>query len=127
MNATIWVSADPVWTDPSIQGLEVSDAEWHLDVARYRHFIEEAAGIDPTDPISTAACYRIGNRLQALVEDHKRNDEWEPALVEEYPDVASLEGFLWVARIFQRCHECADAGQLCLSPEHSDEVCGSTK
>lgn len=126
MATTIRVTADPIWSDPSLEGLEVSDAEWHLNVNHYLDFIRRAAGIEPTAEISVSDCYRIGNRLQALVEKHKRGDEWEPALVEEYPDVESLEEFLWVARFFQTCHDCNDAGELCFSPDSPDDACVST-
>lgn len=127
MPETIQITADPAWSDPAIEGLEVSDAEWRLDVDRYREFIAAATGIDPSDGIDSSDCYRIGNRLQALVEKRKRHDEWGPALVDEYPDVESLDEFLWVARFFETCHDCNDAGEICFSPRGSDDVCVSAQ
>lgn len=126
MAATIRVTADLAWSDPSIEGLDASGEEWYLNVARYRDFIREAAGIEPMNGISVSDCYRIGNRLQALIERHKRERDWEPALVEDYSDVESLEEFLWVARFFETCHECEDAGEMCHLKDEYDDVCVST-
>jgi hypothetical protein len=47
----------------------------------------------------------MGNRLQALIEERKRQDKWGPALVEAYPDVDSLKAFVWVARFLRACHD----------------------
>lgn len=127
MATTIRVTADPVWSDPAIKGLEISDTEWNLNVDRYQDFIREAAGIDPTNGISVSDCYRIGNRFQALVEEYKRDDEWGPALVEEYPDVESLEEFLWMARFFQNCHKCNEPGEMCFTPDSPKDTFVPTK
>ena len=99
------VTPDAVWTDPDIDGLEVSDTEWRLDVDRYGDFLVEATGIPPAEGLSASDCYRMGNRLQALIEERKRQDKWGPALVEAYPDVESLETFVWVARFLRACHD----------------------
>jgi len=115
MPGTITVAPDAVWSDPGIEGIDVSDTEWRLDVDRYREFLIEATGLSPADGLSASDCYRIGNRLQALVEKRKRHDEWGPELVEAYPDVDSLEEFLWVARFFRACHDCTDAGETCFA------------
>lgn len=121
MSGVISITPDAVWTDPEIEGIEISDAEWRLDIARYQEFLIETTGISPTDGLYASDCYRIGNRLQALVEEHKRHDRWEPELVGAYPDVDSLEEFLWVARIFRACHDCHDAGERCFSTVEHEE------
>lgn len=109
------VTPDAVWTDPDIEGLSVSDAEWRLDVDRYEEFLSEATGVSPAEGLSASDCYRMGNRLQALIEERKRQDEWGPALVEAYPDVESLEAFVWLARFLRACHDCHDADETCFS------------
>ncbi len=105
MPTTIAAVPDRVRTDPGIEGLEVSETEWRLDVGRYREFVAAATGITPTDGLSGSDCYRIGNRLQALVEEHKQQAKPESTLVDAYPTVDSLEEFLWVARVFRACHD----------------------
>lgn len=80
--------------------------EWHLDPDQYREFIETVTGIAPPDEPTASDCYRIGNRIEAFVEEHHRLDEWTPDLVEEYPDVDSLAEILGLARFFRRCHDC---------------------
>jgi hypothetical protein len=120
MPTTISVVPDTVRTDPEIDGLDISDSEWRLDVDRYREFVAAATGISPADGLSASDCYRIANRIDALVEERKRHDEWRPALVEEYPDVDSLEAFLWVGRFFRACH---DAGETCLSGRDEQDPC----
>ncbi len=49
MATTIHVTADPVWSDPSIEGLEVTDAEWLLNVDRDHDLIRGPAGIEPAN------------------------------------------------------------------------------
>ncbi|MFC6764468.1 hypothetical protein [Natrinema soli] len=127
MSTTISVTADAVWSDPAIEGLEVFDAEWRLNVDRYLNFIETATGISPNGEISASDCYRIGNRLYALVEERKRHEEWDSSLVEEYPDIKSLKEFLWVARFFLICHECSNARGICYSPRKPDDACISAQ
>jgi len=119
----IHVKPEVLWTDPELRGLDISESEWRLDTEEYRAFIEAATGISPTDGLSTSDCYRIGNRLQALIEERKRRGEWDSALVEAYPDVESLEEFFWLARFFRACHHCHDAGEICL-PSCTQEVAG---
>jgi hypothetical protein len=105
MSATIRAVPETVRTDPEIAGLEVSETEWRLDVERYQEFVAAATGISPAEGLSASDCYRIGNRLQALVEEHKQQAGGESALVGAYPTVESLEEFLWVARVFRACHD----------------------
>lgn len=122
MSATITVTPKSVWSDPDMEGLHVSEGEWRLEADRYRDFLVESTAISPEDGLSASDCYRIGNRLQALVEDRKRRGEWEPALAESYPDVESLEEMLCLARFFRACHDCHDAGETCLTtrePSHT--------
>lgn len=126
MAATIRVTPDGVWSDPGIEGLAVSDAEWRLDVDRYREFLTETTGIS-TSALTSADCYRIGNRLQALVEQRKRDDEWGPAVVEAYPDVETLEEFLWLARFFRACHDCHDAGEVVVPGQEREETCVASR
>ncbi len=121
MPPRIRVTPETVRTDPSIAGLEVSAEEWQLDVARYREFLSVTTGISVAEGLSAAECYRVGNRLQALVETRKRHDEWGPELVAEYPDVESLETITWIARFFRACHECHDSAEdICQTPLDSD-------
>jgi len=115
MSATIRVVPDTVRRDPAIKGLEVSDSEWRLDIGQYQDFIEATTGLSPSDGLSASDCYRIGNRLQAFVEERKRRNDWDATLVEAYPDVQSLKEFVWLARFFRACHDCHDAGEVCLS------------
>jgi hypothetical protein len=116
MQTTIHVAPDAVWSDPAVEGLDASDGEWRLDVDRYRAFLDEAAGLSPADGLSASDCYRVGNRLQGLIEERKRHDAWDPALLEEFPDVDSLQQILWLARFFRACHTSHDAGETVLPP-----------
>ena len=127
MAATMTVTPHAVWSDPGIDGLDVSETEWRLNVDRYREFLVEATGISPADGLTSSDCYRIGNRLQALVEERKRQDEWGPALVDAYPVVDTLEEFLWVARFFRACHDCHDAGETCLADSERDPSAGPSQ
>lgn len=126
MPETIHVTADAVRSDPTVEGLEIAGTEWRLDVDRYGDFVVAATDIAPSEGLSASDCYRIGNRLQALVEERKRQGEWDRALVDGYPDVDSLDEFLWVIRFFLTCHECTDAGDRCFSPGDADEARVST-
>lgn len=122
MPTTIRIDSDAVRSDPAIEGVEVSGSEWRLDVDRYRAFLREATGVSPAGGLSASDCYRIGNRLQAFVEARKRDDEWNRALVESYPDVESLEEFLWVARFFRACHDCHDPDERCFTGTEPEDV-----
>jgi hypothetical protein len=113
MSTTIRVVPDAVRTDPHIEGLDVSDDEWRLDVDRYREFLVDVTGISAVDGLTGTDCYRIGNRLQAQIETHKRQDEWTPDLVDSYPDISFLEAFLWIARFFRACHDCYETDEHC--------------
>ena len=93
------------WTGPSTDRIELSHEEWRLDPDRYREFVESATGIPLVDEPTASECYRIGNRLEALVEERQRRDG-APDLVAEYPDVESLEEIVGLARFFRRCHDC---------------------
>ena len=91
---------------PAVEGLVTTDSEWRLDTSRYESFIETTTGIDVSGDLSGADCYRIGNRLEALVSDHQQAGKWTSELVEQYPDVQSLEEIVGLARFFRECHEC---------------------
>ena len=123
MSARIHVTPEVLRTDPELRGLDISASEWRLDTEEYRAFIQAVTGISPTDGLSTTDCYRIGNRLQALIEERKRRGEWDRSLVETYSDVESLEEFVWLARFFRACHDCHDAGEICL-PDCADRAAG---
>lgn len=114
MSATISIVPDTVWSDPGIEGLDVSDDEWRLNVGRYQEFIEQVTGISVGDRLSATNCYRIGNRLQAHIGERKRDGEWNSSLVSSYPDIESLEEFVWIARFFRACHDCYDADEVCI-------------
>ena len=60
MAATMTVTPHAVWSDPGIDGLDVSETEWRLNVDRYREFLVEATGISPADGLTSSDCYRIG-------------------------------------------------------------------
>jgi hypothetical protein len=110
------IVSNGVWSNPPVDGLEIADGEWRLDAGRYDRFLEAATGMSPDDELSPSDCYRIANRLEALVERHKRSGDSESALVEAYPDVQSLETFVWLARFFRRCHDCTrETDGSCLS------------
>ncbi|WP_435332917.1 hypothetical protein [Haloarchaeobius sp. TZWWS8] len=91
---------------PELAGLEVTESEWRLDTDRYRRFVEEAARQSLDDQPTAADCYRIGNRIEALIAEHRQRDDWSPSLVEEYPDVDSLDEIVGLARFFRHCHDC---------------------
>lgn len=120
MPPDISVQPDTVWTDPEIHGLTVADEEWQLDVDLYCDFILNVAGIAPRNGLTSTDCYRIGNRLQARIEEYKRNGEWEPTLVETHRDIESLEEFLWLARVFRACHDQHDPDEPCYDTGSED-------
>lgn len=106
----IRISPDTSRTGPSVEGLVLSASEWRLDPGRYRAFVETVTGISVPDDPTASECYRVGNRLEAFVEERHRHGEWTPGLVEEYPDVDSLDEILGLARFFRQCHDCRLAG-----------------
>ena len=76
----------------------------------YREFIESITGISPSERLSPSECYRIGNRLEAFIDQCRRDGAWTDELIEGYPDVDSLEQIYPLARFFRQCHEqCLDA------------------
>lgn len=102
----IRISPDTPRAGPSADGLDLSTSGWHLDASRYREFVETVTGIRLSDEPTASDCYRIGNRIEAFVEERHRLDEWTSDLVEEYPDVDSLGEILGLARFFRRWHDC---------------------
>lgn len=102
----IHIAPETPRSTPAIEGLVVTDGVWKLDIARYESFVETTTGISVDDSLSGADCYRIGNRLEALVTEHQQTGEWTPALVETYPDVGSLGEIVGLARFFRECHKC---------------------
>jgi hypothetical protein len=112
------IESNEVWSNPPVDGLEITDGEWRLDADHYGEFVEAATGIRVTDGLSSSDCYLIANRLEALIERHKRSGDPESALVAEYPGVQSLEAFVWLARFFRECHDChRESSGSCLSAE----------
>lgn len=91
---------------PAVEGLVATDSAWELDVTRYASFIETATGISVAGDLSGSDCYRIGNRLEALISEHQQDGEWTPELAASYPDVESREEIVGLARVFRECHEC---------------------
>lgn len=101
---------------PSVEGIVVSESAWELDVDRYASFIEAATGIAVSENLSGADCYRIGNRLEALISEHQQDGEWTEAITERYPDVESRKEIVGLARFFRECHEC------CLDDAHAESA-----
>jgi hypothetical protein len=96
--------------DEDLAGFEVADSVWRLDLDYYRGFIESATGISPDSNPSASDCYRIGNRLEAFIDEKQRAGEWTPDLVENYSKIDSLRQLYWLARFFRQCHEqCLEA------------------
>lgn len=90
----------------SYDGLELTETRWRLDPEEYSEFVKTVTGVTVTGNLSASDCYRIGNRLEGFIEERMRRDEWRAALVEEHPDVESLEEIRCLARFFRRCHDC---------------------
>ncbi|WP_277542751.1 hypothetical protein [Haloarcula laminariae] len=110
----IRIEHSDVRTVPSFEGIQVEDDEWHLDPAKYRAFTESVTGIALTEELSAADCYRIGNLLEAFVAERKRDGEWNDSLVEQYPDIDSLEEIVTLAQFLRTCHDqCPDARARC--------------
>lgn len=123
MSTTMRIKPNAVWSDPDVNGLTVSDTAWCLDIDRYQNFIQASTGVFPDESLSRSDCYRIGNRLQALIEERKRSNEWEPDIIEAYPEVESLDTILWLARFFRACHESRDPGEPCCEGSYATESC----
>jgi hypothetical protein len=101
----ISISPDTSRSVPSLKGLDVTESEWRLDISEYDQFIESATGIAVGKTPSAAECYRIGNRLEALIEDYQQTGEWE-RLQREYPAIESSDELVGLARFFRQCHDC---------------------
>lgn len=121
MSTDLSMISDAAQSNPNIEGLSISGSEWKLDVDLYETFIMEATGISPGRNLSGSDCYRIGNRLQALIEKRKRCDEWDQTVVEAYPDIGTLEQFSWIARFFRACYECHPTEERCFSVHNNEE------
>lgn len=102
----IRISPNTAWTGPSTDGLDLSTSEWCLDPNRYRGFVTAVTGIQVSADPTAADCYRIGNRIEAFIEERRRRGEWTSGLVEAYPDVESLSEIVGLARFFRRYHTC---------------------
>ena len=94
-----------------VAGFEVTESGWRLDIDYHRGFIESVTGISPSQNLSASDCYRIGNRLEAFIDESKRAGEWTEELVENYSEVDSLRQIYWLARFFRQCHEKCLAAQ----------------
>jgi hypothetical protein len=101
----IRISPDTSRSVPSLKGLDVTESEWRLDISEYVRFIESATGFEMREDLSATECYRIGNRLEALIEDYQRTGEWE-RLQREYPAIESADELVGLARFFRQCHDC---------------------
>lgn len=96
--------------DEGLVGFELSDSVWRLELDHYRDFIESVTGIAPIRNPSAADCYRIGNRLEAFIDERRRAGEWTDALVEQYSAIDALGQIYWLAQFFRQCHEhCLEA------------------
>ena len=84
----------------------MTESEWQLDLTAYQAFLEVATGISVGADLSADDCYRIGNRLEALIEERRREGRWTADVAAAYPDVRTREDIVWLARFFRRCHEC---------------------
>jgi hypothetical protein len=91
--------------DEDFAGFERSDSCWRLDIDCYRGFIKSVTGITPSESISPSDCYRIGNRLEAFIDENQRTGEWTDESVESYSEVDSLRQVYLLARFFRQCHE----------------------
>ncbi|MFB6167678.1 MAG: hypothetical protein ABEJ43_02400 [Haloferacaceae archaeon] len=90
--------------DADLDGFDADESTWRLNLDRYGAFVAAVTGIRPGADVTAADCYRIGNRLEAFIAERKRTDDWTAALVEEYPDVDSLDQIHALARFFRHCH-----------------------
>lgn len=107
----IQIAGSDVRTLPSFEGIQADSDGWRLDPSAYRALTESITGMPLTDDLSATECYRIGNRLEAFIAERRRTGEWTESLVEEYPDVESLEEIVALARFLRTCHErCLDGG-----------------
>jgi len=91
--------------DEDLDGFEVTESVWRLDLDHYRGFIQSVTGTSPTQDLSASDCYRIGNRLEAFIDENQRAGEWTEELAEGYSEVDSLRQIYWLARFFRQCHE----------------------
>jgi hypothetical protein len=110
---TIETTARPRLPDEDVDGFDYSASTWRFDADRYGEFIAAVTGIDPGDDLSATDCYRLGNRIEAFIDERRRRGEWTPALLDDYPDVDSLEQVHWLARFFRHCHEACVADSPC--------------
>jgi hypothetical protein len=99
--------ADAISSDTveSLEAVERSELDVRLAVDRYAAFIEAVTGITPDEDPSADDCYRIGNRIEAFVEERHRAGEWDETVVDAYPVVESRSEMLALARLFRRWHE----------------------
>ena len=91
--------------DPNLPGLSVSDDEWKLDVDYYRPFVEVVTGLPVPEDLTAADCYRIGNRLEAVIAEHERDETWPLESIATFPIADSRTTVRWLARFFRACHQ----------------------
>ncbi|MFC7227649.1 hypothetical protein N0B31_09565 [Salinirubellus salinus] len=101
------IEADAISGDTveSLEAVEGSGAGIRPVLDRYAAFVEAVTGFTPSDDLTADDCYRIGNRIEAFVEERHRAGEWDETVVEGYPVVESRSEVLALARLFRRCHE----------------------
>lgn len=99
-SATIHLVTDPPRVGPP-SGLETSGGEWRLDLARYAPFVEFVTGHPVSTNLSNSDCYRIRNRLEALVAEHYRTGEWPSVVQEAASDTVRPEDIFELARFFR--------------------------
>jgi hypothetical protein len=96
--------------EEDLDGFEVTESAWQLNLDHYRDFIESVTGISPNRNLSPSDCYRIGNRLEGFIDENQQTGKWTEDLVESYSEVDSLRQIYWLARFFRQCHEqCLEA------------------
>ena len=103
---------DIIGTGPLSRKIGRSPASLDLSVSRSRlgieyfdEFVKAVTGITLTSDLDAADCHRIGNRLEAFVEEKRRRDEWDLDLLDDYPALDSVEQVYLLARFFRTCHE----------------------
>lgn len=92
-------------TDEPLEALEWSGSGVQSVLEHYAAFIEAVTGMTPSSDLSAEDCYRIGNRIEAFVEERHRAGEWDETVVDGYPVVESRAEVLALARFLRRCHE----------------------
>lgn len=104
ISATAYLVTDaPRVVPPS--GLEASGGEWRLDVERFAPFVESLTGLSVSAKLSDSECYRIRNRLEALVAERYRTGEWPQQVRDASSEAVAADDLFELARFFRVYHE----------------------